>query len=131
MNSAARKEEYQNSGKTEEQLYQHSKQDILDMYMDNKIGDQQDLEGSAVYIFGGEQDQAVPPVGPIEQRKYYTDLGALVSYHMEPEYGHWYPEDTIAGDVSNWCYRKRGGAAKLNDYKYEKGDADHIPEYYN
>jgi hypothetical protein len=50
---------------------------------------------------------------------------------MEPEYGHYYPEDTIAGDVSNWCYRKRGGAAKLNDYKYEKGYEGHIPEYYN
>ena len=63
-------------------------------------------------------------------------MGAIVSYNMEPDYGHYYPDHTIAGDVSNWCYRRRGGMGGISDhtinsYKYEKGMPGHIPEYYN
>jgi hypothetical protein len=59
-------------------------------------------------------------------------MGAITSFNMDPKYGHEYPFDTIAGDVSNWCYKRRGGfggigGTVLRDYHYEKGNT----EYYN
>jgi len=75
-------------------------------------------------------------VGPTEQKRYYTDMGAMVDFHMNPEYGHNYPEDTIAGKVSNWCYKSRDGLDGISDetkpYKWEKGwGPDNIPKYYS
>ena len=107
QNTWERKDEYQNSGKTPEQLYQHTKQNMLDLADQGLIGDQDGLRDSAVYIFGGMQDTAVPIHGPQEQRHYFQDMGAQVSYTIDPNFGHNYPEATIAGDVSNWCYTKR------------------------
>jgi hypothetical protein len=52
---------------------------------------------------------------------------------MDPDYGHYFPADTIAEDVSNWCYGERAkgmSSLEFKDYKYFEGNQGYLDSGY-
>ena len=39
-----------------------------------------------------------------EQNTYFESLGADVKYEMNPNFEHWFKEQTVAGDISDYLY---------------------------
>jgi hypothetical protein len=66
--------------------YQKTREMIFGMEERGVIGDQQLLGSNhAAYVFEGGQDGNVPYYGPLEQRRYFSDMMGAdnVGYHLE------------------------------------------------
>jgi len=92
----------------EDEVYAETKRLIEKQQTDGEVGDQANLKDSAVYIYGGTVDRSVPVNGPTEQKRYFEDMGAKVSFTMEEGQGHWFNTGSAASDMTKYCYETMG-----------------------
>ena len=72
----------------------------LDKYEKEKsVGDLNLIKGQPVYIWGGMKDPILAEVYTQLQKDFYDMYGAKYHYEMNPNFGHWFKEKTVAHDV--------------------------------
>jgi len=74
-----------------------------------------------LFIWGGEIDKSVTMPNVLDQKRYFESVGADIKYEMNPNYGHWWNEKTVAGDISDFCYDKMKKRAKTKARKIYRG----------
>jgi len=81
-------------------------------------GSKKDLVEKPIFIWGGVKDKSVPPNFQMDARDYFEKAGADVSYELNPNFDHWWNERTVAGDISNHCYKSE----KFSKYDIDNKD---------
>lgn len=67
----------------------------------------------------GEQDDTVRPWGTREMKRYFEEAGVNVKFESDPDLGHWFVEDTVAGDIGGFCYDSMGAGVTMKDYEFD------------
>jgi hypothetical protein len=53
--------------------------------------------------------------------QYFEEAGVEVKYVSDPEYGHYYNEETAAMDIGQYCYDTLDAGINLNNYTLGTG----------
>jgi len=116
-----------NTPEAHETLYQETKTIIENFERELLVGRQSHLRGKPIYIWEGGQDPIVPNSSTAEQKRYFEDFGANVSFNRGEDIGHWF-QDKAPLEIGKWCYNNSPINKAVLDYEYTEGGQDFLTQ---